>query len=455
MSINLKTKLIEYTNKNDKIKFGAVNSSEILINRMLDILPKELYYNPLLKWLDPCTGYGNFAIILFKRLFLSLSEIIKDEGERKIHILTNMIFLVEINEEYFEYLKVLFGPTNLFIMDYLSWNNDILFDIIIGNPPFNSLNLKKVPTNKISSKKNDGITLWPYFIKKSIEILKNDAFFLFITPVIWMKPDKAGIYDILTKLSIIKLHSLTNTQTNKLFNGEAETPTCYFLIQNTISLNKIINVYDSLTNKYVEFKLRENCCIPLNNISIINKLLPYVDLYGSIDIKKIMTVSKKCKLSDTYSEDTPYKNIKTCILVNNQPKLVFEYSNIKLKYSGLPKLIFAHKMYGFPYYDKNGDYGISRRDAYVIINYTHSEFINLQYFFSTVFCLYLFEATRYRMKYLEKYIFNLIPDITKIDSFPNFSTNTNINKFFNLSQEEIDYINNLSIANYEFIFLEN
>ena len=70
-------------------------------------------------------------------------------------------------------------------------------------------------------------------------------------------------------------------------------------------------------------------------------------------------------------------------------------------------------MYGFPYYDISGNYGISNRDNYVIYDKSDREFRILKAFLSTKFALYLFEATRYRMKYLEKYIFEMIPDISK------------------------------------------
>ena len=46
---------------------------------------------------------------------------------------------------------------------------------------------------------------------------------------------------------------------------------------------------------------------------------------------------------------------------------MIEYSNISCVFNGIPKLILAHKMYGFPYLDMSGNYGISNRDNYVII----------------------------------------------------------------------------------------
>ena len=100
-------------------------------------------------------------------------------------------------------------------------------------------------------------------------------------------------------------------------------------------------------------------------------------------------------------------------------------------------------MYGFPYYDASGTYGISNRDNYVILNKTPDEFIKLKQFFSTKLALYMFEATRYRMKYLEKYIFNMIPDITKIPDFPTSITDESLCMYFSLT-----YIEQEAIANH-------
>jgi hypothetical protein len=115
-----------------------------------------------------------------------------------------------------------------------------------------------------------------------------------------------------------------------------------------------------------------------------------------------------------------------------------------LAYYGEPKLVLAHKMYGFPYYDKTGEYGISRRDNYVMLKLSNEENEQWKAFLSTKFALYLFEGTRYRMKYLEKYVFELIPDITKLDDFPETITDETIADYFQLSERERKCILGLS-----------
>ena len=61
---------------------------------------------------------------------------------------------------------------------------------------------------------------------------------------------------------------------------------------------------------------------------------------------------------------------------------------------------------------------VNNRDNYIIIKENYTDLVKLQKFLSTKTALYLFEATRYRMKYLERYAFQLIPDITRLIDFP-------------------------------------
>ena len=91
------------------------------------------------------------------------------------------------------------------------------FDYVIGNPPYNVNGVKKVPTNKQKNKKNDGNTVWFEFIKKSIQLLKENGKLIMIVPCIWLKPDKLKAYDYMCNFKIEKLHSLSNTDTKKLF----------------------------------------------------------------------------------------------------------------------------------------------------------------------------------------------------------------------------------------------
>ena len=103
----------------------------------------------------------------------------------------------------------------------------------------------------------------------------------------------------------------------------------------------------------------------------------------------------------------------------------------------------------FPYYDVSGIYGISNRDNYVILNKIPEDFVKLQQFFSTKFALYIFEATRYRMKYLEKYIFLLLPDVSKI---PVMQQGGCIRDLIEITNEERIAVEGLYQKKYDFTY---
>ena len=354
--------------------------------------------------------------------------------------------MIEINKDYQKELKELFGENSL-IYQKNFMDHDEKFDIIIGNPPFNCEGLKKVPTKKNISKKKDGKNAWIPFVKHSIQSLKDGGYLLFITPSIWMKHDHP-CFNYLKKFKIHKLHTMSNTETNKVFHKQAQTPTCYFLLQK-IPNDGFIFIYDKYLSTYEKYFVN-NLSIPLKGVSIFNKLLPFVKKYGSIKIIKtsIRPSYKSFKLNDTKTKEFPHPNISTCKLNNLSPELVIKYSNKALKYSDMTKLVLAHKMYGFPYLDEK-EYGICNRDNYVILG-KKNDLLRLKQFLSTFFCLFLFEGTRYRMKYLERYCFDFIPNICNIPDFPIDITQQSIMDFFKINDVERKMIDNFFKKKYKF-----
>jgi hypothetical protein len=252
---------------------------------------------------------------------------------------------------------------------------------------------------------------------------------------------------------------MSNTETKKAFHGQAQTPTCYFLLRklkrHKHPLIRPISIFDNSLQKYIEFNYNYcsyNASLPLFGISILNKLKENAICYGYINaIKTNMRPGyKNLSVSKNKSNKYPFINISTCKLNDNQPYLEINYSNVKCSYADKPKLVLAHKMYGFPYLDINGEYGISNRDNYVIIKDNISDLVKIQKFLSTKTALYLFETTRYRMKYLEKYAFEIIPDITLLEDFPEIITDKTISEYFRFDEYDKKAINNLHSKNYRF-----
>ena len=446
--------------KEDKLHYGEIYSPFSLIKNMFNLFDPEVFSNKDAKWLDTGAGTGYFSMILFAQLNKGLSTIILNEEERKIHIIEKMLYLNEVKPINIKTLQERFGSqANIIGEDFLSYNTDIKFDYIIGNPPYNANGLKKVPTNTKQQKKADGRTVWMHFIKKSLLLLKEKVGQLcYIVPSLWMKPDKAGLYKLLTQYKIEKLHCLTNTETNQLFKGEAQTPTCYFLLTNTIiQETNSINIFDKNCDRYIHYNFVLGTPLPLFAQSIIQKLQPFIEKAGGpIKVIKTNMPSKNAVISTTYDAiHFPYPNITTCLLNGLQPELSINYSSTPQIYSKQTKLVLAHKMYGFPYLDREGNYGISNRDNYVIIlkegEKTLSDLEKLKAFLSTKFALYIYEATRYRMKYLEKYAFEFLPDISKLQDFPPIINDTTIFSYFGLNTEEQQHILNFGKSYGRFI----
>ena len=168
-------------------QFGDVATPPSLVHEMVDATAEfggVCWSDPGLKFLDPCAGNGCFPLALCARLMSGLAHSIVDEGERRRHILENMLFLVEINPAHACRLRREdMGFKNLLCADFLlattkqqmlrEWGIDA-FDVIIGNPPFNG----------------GRFSLWQMFVQEAIlSYLKPEGILTFVHPAGWRKPD--------------------------------------------------------------------------------------------------------------------------------------------------------------------------------------------------------------------------------------------------------------------------
>jgi len=135
--IDLAERFPEYVEYNPELKdeYGEINTPyRFIMNEMLSTIPLEQFKNKHLKWLDAGSGRGNFSLCLFIMLFTELVTSIPNAEERKAHIIHNMIYMVEINQDNVLHLreKIRGKKANIYHEDYLEWNTDIRFDFIIG-----------------------------------------------------------------------------------------------------------------------------------------------------------------------------------------------------------------------------------------------------------------------------------------------------------------------------------
>lgn len=97
--------MIQFNNPNPDILdcLANISSDEVftppdIANNILDELPSDLFINPELTFLDPCTKSGAFLREITKRLNAGLSEKIPDLIDRINHIFTKQLYGIATTE---------------------------------------------------------------------------------------------------------------------------------------------------------------------------------------------------------------------------------------------------------------------------------------------------------------------------------------------------------------------
>lgn len=433
--------------------YGEIFTPFSIVNTMLDMMDSSVFSNPSHTFMDGGAGTGYFTMALCWKLDTHLRKCMPDDIQRRQHILEHMVYMCEIRAENVKRLKECFGSrANITEGDFLLYK-ERTFHYVIGNPPYNCNGIKKVPTNTSQSKTQDGVTIWYSFVRHSLDLLNDNGELLVIIPSLWMRPDKEHMYTCLTHYKLSKIKCLSNTETNKAFKGEAQTPTSMVYLRKTVN-DYTVELYDSCMRCYVPYTYQPMEPIPVFGASILHKVRQRLP-FKTITTHKTNMPSRKASLSNVQDTTHPYENVRTAWIVEQRHvRLIKAYSSIPLAYHGVKKIILAHKMYGFPYLDLEGKYGISNRDTYVIVSDDETYLKKICDFFKTKFALYLLECTRYRMKYVDKHIFDLIPDVTCLEGFPDTIEDTTLFHYFKLSEEEIRVIVTLHIKSYSFQYIE-
>ena len=428
----------EVSNHN-KLYYGEIRTDFILIHRILDLIPKSLFYLPYKKWLDPCCGNGYFMMCLYKKLFHTLSSSFPDENERHNHIINNMLYMIDINDEHMKPLKTIFGDNaNIINEDFLEYNVDNLdIDVIIANPPYNF--------------PNKSTAIWPLFFNKFIHIIPDNGHLAVIIPSIWLKKSHI-LNNFINQFYISSLHTMDSTETNKIFHYKAQTPTTYFHLQKKPSDN-FIKIYDNSLKMYIQY--HNIYTIPMKNQQFLMSLKSYIKNNYIKVIKTNLDIgfrNKTTKFSNNKTNIFKYKNIRSCILDDNNPVLKINYSDKPCSFYGQPKIILSHKMFGIPYYDVDGSYGIPTKDNYVILNKSHEDFLKLQIMFNSKSIRHIFNSFRYRMSNIEKDAFEFVPDLSLLKdiNWDCFDSSLLL-IIWNIGLDQYNIINKYSLPNKQFL----
>lgn len=121
--------------------------------------------------LEPSVGIGNFIPLLLKK-YENIPDVILD--------------VIDIDENSLEILKILLEkikiPKNFTIrfinQDFLLWENEYSYDLIIGNPPYGKINTDQIQASlyKTVFKNKKTNNIFSFFIEKAIKISRYISF---------------------------------------------------------------------------------------------------------------------------------------------------------------------------------------------------------------------------------------------------------------------------------------
>jgi len=352
---NLKPKKVE------KKERGEVFTPMTLVNEMLDTLPKEVWKNPNLKWLDPAAGMGNFPVAVYMRLMDGLKDVIKDEEKRREHILENMLYIVELDNTNVSTMKKIFCgekyELNIFEGSFIDIKHltkvdiKLKFNIILGNPPFQYKEENKQSQN-----------IWYLFIKRSYEeLLEDKGYLLFIHPSGWRDIDGITrfIYNYIKQHNLIYLSMNTYKDGQRVFG--VGTNFDYYLVENIKTNNNLTLINDIDNKKYK---------INLNNWDFIPN--------GNFNQFKLLLSKNKTNLIDLLRDSSSYhtqkkwiinkKTIYPCIYtITRKDGCKFKYSKVNKGHFGIPKVIWSNGAGTYPIIDEEGKYGLTEF-AYAIVD---------------------------------------------------------------------------------------
>ena len=413
----------------EKKLFGEVFTPVKLVCEMLDKLPKEVWKDPKLKWLDPANGIGNYPVVTYYKLMEGLKDVkgYENKAERSKHIINNMLYMVELNPVNVRVCRKIFkmidseAHPNIYNSPFYTdkeskltenWKSKCpqkYFDIIIGNPPYNQGGIKSFKGTKGEKPK----TIWPLFIERSFDLLKQNGFLLFINPLSWLRVSH-NVHKLLIEKHIIWLKLWDNSMSKAKI--QADIPLSIYVLQNKDNLSKqkttiISEMARQGINTEANVYLNPGESIPLayHNIfdKISNKIKSNPELLLSVKANKVKGNGTSFLLPKTYSV-LDNLGVDTYTIKEG---LKVKYMSQKHKDTEKNKLIIANKTGFNGSFIDTGKLGLVGNDKFYILG---EKLELLQKFFNTKLAKILANNTKYRQDFLDAEVFKFIPDVRNI-----------------------------------------
>jgi DNA (cytosine-5)-methyltransferase 1 len=225
---------------------------------------------------------------------------------------------IEFNKTIYDSIKDIKGESNkinILNLNYLEYNNDVLYDLIIGNPPYYVM--KKKDVDKKYSKYYDGRpNIFILFIIHSFEKLNKNGILSFILPKNFMN---CLYYNKLRKHIATRYKIINIIDCSDSSYIETQQDTILFIIQNNYDI--------TLNHKYI---LEKNGNIIFNtseNIIKINKLYENSKTLDELNFEVTVgnVVWNECK--DILTDDNTKSKLIYSSDIKNNELVMTEYKN--------------------------------------------------------------------------------------------------------------------------------
>ncbi len=254
--------------------YGAVSTPKEIVNLMIDLTELKKWEG--LEILEPACGFCNFLLEIFSKFP------------------KNKFYGVEINDDVYIKIKEIFRdmPFDLEKADFLLWDTQKKFDLVIGNPPYGIIGDEShYPIHILKQKKEEykrrfytwygKYNIYGAFIEKGINLLKKRGKLVFIIPATWMILDEfSKLREFLSFLGKTKVYYL-----GKGIFQDVSVSTCILIFEKK---GKGVELYYKNNNNFIKSFVSDEWKgkILQFETSLTNKLKNNKTLLGEIfDIK--------------------------------------------------------------------------------------------------------------------------------------------------------------------------